>query len=229
MSRSRQAQFDELLDRALDIPRTEQELFLRSTCEDPGLRLEILNLLQKEENLGSFLEQPAADAFDPDINLLTWSLITNASWLSGAIDTSTGEVNATPVAGDVGWYWVNVSVNDGVGGMDHSNFTLYVVDPIAPIADITAPSNVVEDASVSFDASGSSDNSGTITSYHWSFGDGSEAMTALVSHSYEQSGTYTVILTVMDPSGNIDVLITNKPIPTAKYRRRTIAWSPSEQ
>ncbi|MEO8194726.1 MAG: S8 family serine peptidase [Gemmatimonadales bacterium] len=59
--------------------------------------------------------------------------------------------------------------------------------------------------SCSFDASGSRDDSG-ITSYQWSFGDGSSSVTAAnpyTSHNYTQKGNYTVsvTLTVSDAAG----------------------------
>lgn len=55
---------------------------------------------------------------------LTWSLTTDASFLT--IDPLTGNLTGTPQLGDEGTYWVNVSVSDGNGGVDWSNFTLTV-------------------------------------------------------------------------------------------------------
>ena len=65
------------------------------------------------------------------IELLVWSLDTNATWLS--IDATTGILSGTPSEADVGWYWVNVSVNDGEGGWCYQEFTLVVIkDTIEP-------------------------------------------------------------------------------------------------
>lgn len=55
----------------------------------------------------------------------------------------------------------------------------------------------------SFDASNSSDN-GNIVSYHWDFGDGTTDEGKEVSHKYDESGEYTVTLTVEDGAGNTD-------------------------
>ena len=53
---------------------------------------------------------------------ITWHLRTNAtSWLF--INSSTGYLSGKPANEDVGKYYVNVSVDDGNGGWDYSNFT----------------------------------------------------------------------------------------------------------
>lgn len=53
----------------------------------------------------------------------------------------------------------------------------------------------------SFDGSGSSDSDGTIASYAWDFGDGSNGTGATPQHTYASAGTYTVKLTVTDDDG----------------------------
>ncbi len=55
-----------------------------------------------------------------------WYLETNATWLE--IESTTGELSGTPTNEDRGRYWVNISVDDGNGGMDWSNFTQIVFD-----------------------------------------------------------------------------------------------------
>lgn len=55
--------------------------------------------------------------------------------------------------------------------------------------------------SVSFNGTGSTDSDGTIVSYSWDFGDGSNSFGSIVSHVYSSPGTYTVSLTVTDNSG----------------------------
>ncbi|UCH88317.1 MAG: right-handed parallel beta-helix repeat-containing protein [Thermoplasmata archaeon] len=63
---------------------------------------------------------------DDGFGTITWSLATNAKWLS--IDIITGNLTGTPLNSDVGSYWVNVTVNDGNGGIDFSNFTLKIIN-----------------------------------------------------------------------------------------------------
>ncbi|UCF08331.1 MAG: cadherin-like domain-containing protein [Thermoplasmata archaeon] len=70
---------------------------------------------------GTFYETDY-EADDVDGDAQTWSLDTDASWLS--IDIFTGVLSGTPSI--AGRYWVNVTVEDGNGGADSTNFTLTV-------------------------------------------------------------------------------------------------------
>jgi len=53
----------------------------------------------------------------------------------------------------------------------------------------------------SFNASGSSDPDGSVTSYAWTFGDGTSGTGVTPSKTYAGGGTYTVALTVTDNGG----------------------------
>ncbi|OPY18843.1 MAG: PKD domain protein [Methanomethylovorans sp. PtaU1.Bin093] len=71
-----------------------------------------------------------------------------------------------------------------------------------PIASINVPYNVVEkDPPITFDASGSSDPDGTIISYEWDFGDGDTETVISPTHTYTETGVYTVNLTITDNDG----------------------------
>lgn len=72
---------------------------------------------------------------DPTGDTMTWALSTNADFLSMA--TSNGQLRGVPDDADVGSRWVNVSVSDGRGGRDFTNFTLTIQnvnDPPRPIS-----------------------------------------------------------------------------------------------
>jgi PKD repeat protein len=54
---------------------------------------------------------------------------------------------------------------------------------------------------VSFDATQSNDSDGTISSYSWDFGDGSNAQTSQASHTYSDLDTFSAVLTITDNDG----------------------------
>lgn len=77
-------------------------------------------------------------------------------------------------------------------------------DNIKPTANASANPIAVVGYAVKFDASASKDNY-DIKSYKWDFGDGTSGVGRTASHTYSDSGSYTVTLTVTDESGNSDV------------------------
>ncbi|MGA1821984.1 MAG: right-handed parallel beta-helix repeat-containing protein [Thermoplasmatota archaeon] len=90
---------------------------------------------------------------DPTDDTLTWYLSTNCNFLS--IDSGTGELSGTPDNSDVGIFWVEVSVDDGNGGNDFTNFTLTVDNVNDPPEILTIPTtDVFEDAEYSVDFDG---------------------------------------------------------------------------
>ncbi|MEW1957297.1 PKD domain-containing protein [Kineococcus sp. NPDC059986] len=68
----------------------------------------------------------------------------------------------------------------------------------APTASFTS---AAQDLAVAFDASGSSDADGTLSTFDWSFGDGQSGSGPTPSHTYTSAGTYPVRLTVTDDDG----------------------------
>jgi PKD repeat protein len=87
-----------------------------------------------------------------------------------------------------------------------------IVQNTPPIADASKSATegyVGQD--IQFDGSLSSDADGTINSYAWSFDDGSSGSGQKISHRYEKSGSYQVVLTVADNNGatDTDTIIVN--------------------
>lgn len=90
---------------------------------------------------------------------------------------------------------------DGSAGGDETLVTRLIAD-LPPLASFTASaSRSPAGQTLSFDATGSSDPDGTITSYAWSFGDGGTASGANPMHIYPGAGTYPATLTVRDDYG----------------------------
>jgi PKD repeat protein len=131
--------------------------------------------------------------------------ITSYEWSFGDGTTATGET-ATHSYSSNGTYTVTLTVTDDAGNTDTAERTVTVQDardttPPEAVADV--PTNVSVDES--FTASGrNSSDGGRITSYEWSFGDGTTATGETATHSYSTNGTYTVSLTVTDEAGNTD-------------------------
>jgi PKD repeat protein len=79
--------------------------------------------------------------------------------------------------------------------------TIYA--PGSPIASFTfVPASPKVGQDVSFNASASTDPDGSIVQYQWTYGDGDVEYGITQVHDFPSSGTYNVILTVTDNSGN---------------------------
>lgn len=127
---------------------------------------------------------------------------------------STGELLRTTFTDGVpGGTSTTVAPGPGAGGQDWRTRAMFLgpggpaVDP-APTASFTVDCTGLD---CSFDATGSTDDGGTITSYAWTWGDGTpDGDGATPAHTYAAGGSYTVGLTVTDDGGNTDS--TSQPV-----------------
>jgi len=104
---------------------------------------------------------------------------------------------------DDGNYTVSLTILDSDSNSNTTNKTI-VVDNAIPNAIINISSNIqIEGNSVSFNSS-SSDSDGSITNYTWDFGDETTDYTASSTHTYSNSGIYSVNLTITDDDGGIN-------------------------
>ena len=106
-----------------------------------------------------------------------------------------------------GTYAVKLTVTDDAGSSSTATVAVSVTEPTVAA---TPPTAVISSStafgpaplSVSFDGSRSTvNNTATITSYSWSFGDGTTATGASATHAFSAAGTYTTKLTVTDSNG----------------------------
>jgi len=100
---------------------------------------------------------------------------------------------------------------DGIGNGD------ITAPNLPPVADAGGDKSGTTGEAVSFDASASTDEDGTIESYSWDFGDGSSGDGQKATHIYDNAGTYQVTLTVTDDNSNssedeISVIV-SEPLP----------------
>jgi len=164
----------------------------------------------------------ASESYDPDPN----GTIVSYEWNFG--DGSPIETLPTPLVEHVysapGNYTVTLVVTDDEG-LEGS--TSAVVTVIAhPIANFTySPETPLVDETVTFNASNSEPNGGTIVSYNWDFGDGSAPVNTTsptITHIYTAAGNYTVTLTVVDSENLTDttsasIIIINYPVANFSY------------
>lgn len=76
-------------------------------------------------------------------------------------------------------------------------------EPPTAVAGAT-PTNGTAPLNVAFSSTGSADSDGSIVSYQWDFGDGSNGSGANPGHQYHSTGSYTATLTVTDNTGDSD-------------------------
>jgi parallel beta-helix repeat protein len=77
-----------------------------------------------------------------------------------------------------------------------------------PFANHTGPYTGLVSYEITFDASQSFDLDGSISSYAWTFGDGTDGTGETVEHAYSTNGNYTVTLVVTDNAGKTHTVTT---------------------
>jgi hypothetical protein len=120
--------------------------------------------------------------------------------------------NPTHVYNNPGIYIVTLNVTDMNGNWDLDTMTLIVNDLTPPYVDAGPDDITDEDAPYSFDASGTWDNSGSVSSYLWDM-DASDGIQwsspdyvgIWPVHTYLEPGTYFVSLNASDDSGNWNI------------------------
>ncbi len=143
----------------------------------------------------------AAISFDASASSDVDGNIAIYAWNFG--DGSTGSGSAVSHAyARAGSYTVNLTVTDDSGSTGTASAVKSIGDR-PPVASFTASSTtIVVGNPLKLDASGSSDQDGTVTGFSWSFGDGSNGTGFSVSHVYNATGTFTIALVVIDDSGS---------------------------
>lgn len=115
-------------------------------------------------------------------------------------------VAATHTYNASGQYTIRLTVTNDQGQQTSIVQTVWVLEATEfPEAAFTAsPSSGGTPLTVAFNAAASSDSNGTISSYVWSFGDGSTGSGVSAIHTYSAQGSYTAMLTVTDNDGFSD-------------------------
>jgi len=134
------------------------------------------------------------------------------------LNETNGEICWIYQAGD-GFWGSSPAIVDGklyIGSMDGKIYAIGEQYP--PTANFTwTPLYPMVGEVVTFNASTSAPNGGTIVKYEWDFGDGENATGEVVTHTYLLAGNYTVTLNVTDCEGLLDIeqkTIEVKPLPS---------------
>lgn len=152
-------------------------------------------------------QAPLAVAFDASASNDPDGTVAAYHWAFGdGGQATTATANHTyTTAGD---YTATLTVTDDEALTDTATFAIHVsAQPPPnqpPIAHFTAtPTSGDAPLDVAFDASSSSDPDGSIVSYWWDFGDGTQGGGAVVSHRYTNPGGYRATLAVTDDDGAV--------------------------
>ena len=162
-----------------------------------------------------------SDSYDPDGSIVSYDW----DWGDGS-DHGTDAISTHSYANH-GAYDVTLTVTDNDGVTTSSTITVTVCD--VPTIPELLDRNGVTDVSMDFDGSGASDPDGTIVSYDWDWGDGTDHGTgATPSHTYTENGAYTATLTVTDGQGmtasaSFDVAVYDAPVIIALEDRTGVA------
>lgn len=141
---------------------------------------------------------PVSITFDGSASADPDGTVTAFAWDFGDGGSAAGST-ATHAYTSSGTFTVTLTVTDDLGATGTATVEITVDDNIAPTPVLgAAPLSGNVPLEVAFDASGSSDADGTVTSFSWSFGDGATSAAVSTSHTYTEAGAFTVTLVVED-------------------------------
>lgn len=132
---------------------------------------------------------------------------TPLSWVGGG----NGVINCTAL--QEGYWDFRVKILDEEGHLLYTPIVYNIAVPtdIPPVADAGFDNSSDVNVSVVLDGSNSTDNSGFIAWFNWTFDDGTyhNGTDSILTHKFKEPGVYQVILNVSDSFGNWDTDVVN--------------------
>ncbi len=133
---------------------------------------------------------------DPNNQPVSYSLaFGDGQNTTGTIAAPYAPVTINHTYAEPGTYSAGVSVSDQSGTTGSAIESIQATGTVPLVANAGENQDTVVNDSVTFDGSGSTPAS-SITSYAWTFGDGTTGSGEFASHAYTAPGTYTATLTV---------------------------------
>ncbi|MFA5821335.1 MAG: PKD domain-containing protein, partial [Candidatus Gracilibacteria bacterium] len=157
----------------------------------------------------------ASKSTDSDSNIIDYKWDFNGDDITDAAGKT-----ATYTFSSVGTYNVTLTVTDATGNSGLATVKIEA-QPQGIVAKLTADKiDGSAPLTVNFDASGSTYQNGTITSYRWDFGDDSPIKlgSSAISHRYAAIGTFTVSVTAIGSDSSQDtasLTVTVREVPLA--------------
>jgi PKD repeat protein len=163
---------------------------------------------------------------DPDGAIVSYHWNFGNGGTSSAISPShTYDVAGTYIA------VLTVVDNDGLASSASVTITASAAANLPPVAKASASvTSGTAPLPVTFSSTGSSDPDGTISSYKWTFGDGTSSTASAPSKTYSSPGSYNVVLTVTDNNGatataSVSVSVTANPSAAVDVREYALSKS----
>jgi PKD repeat protein len=124
--------------------------------------------------------------------------VKSAYWNFGDGTTKQG-LFVTHTYAKPGTYSIEFIADDGSGGAGAvTRIEKEVLVNASPKASFTGPDRALPEDVLTFDASESFDQDGSITQFNWFFSDGTRLQGPVVSHTFKRNGNFTVTLSVAD-------------------------------
>ncbi len=142
--------------------------------------------------------------FDGSGSVASDAPIARYLWSFGDGATAAGS-QASHAYGKPGEYRAVLRVEDDSGHpCDFGVATRLVTVNFPPVAEAGADQSAIIGQAITVSGAASYDVDGSIGSWVWDMGDGTKLQGPTVTHRYEQSGIYPVVLTVVDDSGVVN-------------------------